>query len=237
MPVNTEAKLTSWWEGTLAGLTSAALVRSPFLLLDSSCSVATFSFLSAFSVSPSQRWARLAWNSWSRAFGCQNSRLDLDWTFISNWCLDWFRNLKTKLEPSGMKNSLEKFSSSEYSSPKRKIASSSVFLPLTAEPSPSKKRKLNFHENLSFWRKMEVGENAHSQHGPKNSVVRKFESENTHTKKQDNLDVVIRRDKPESERGILSGGSQGEGTYIKSAAWGDISMWTTVGLKRLISII
>ena len=25
----------------------------------------------------------------SRAFGCQNSRLDLDWAFISNCCLAW----------------------------------------------------------------------------------------------------------------------------------------------------
>ena len=58
---------------------------------------------------------------------------------------------------------------------------------------------------------MEVGENAHSQHGPKNSVVRKCESENTHTKNQDNRDVVLWRDKPESERGSCLEVARGKG--------------------------
>ena len=46
-----------------------------------------------------QRRARLAWNSWSRAFCCQNSCLDLDWAFSSICCLAWFLlDMKKNLE-------------------------------------------------------------------------------------------------------------------------------------------
>ena len=41
-------------------------------------------------ISIKQRRTRLAWNSWSQAFMCQNSRLDLDWALSSNCILAWF---------------------------------------------------------------------------------------------------------------------------------------------------
>ena len=59
----------------------------------------------------------------------------------------YFKNLKTKIESEGK----EKFSSlrqiSSLSSPKRKLLSTTS----STEPSPGKKRKLNFRENLKFW--------------------------------------------------------------------------------------
>jgi hypothetical protein len=58
----------------------------------------------------------------------------------------YFKNLKTKIESSGNRSRI--FSSSQTSSPKRKLLhSSSSFM----EPSPGKKRKLNFIEHLPFW--------------------------------------------------------------------------------------
>ena len=119
----------------------------------------------------------------------------------------YFRNLKTNLEPRGIESSSAKFSSFEYSSPKRKLVSSS--LSISAEPSPSKRRKLNFRENLSFWRKIEGEGGIHSQNGVKISTVQKFSKDETHTSEQDNKDVVIWRENPGSEREILSGGCLG----------------------------
>ena len=40
-----------------------------------------------------QRRARLAWNSWSRAFWCQNSYLDLVWAFSSNSDIAWKKEI------------------------------------------------------------------------------------------------------------------------------------------------
>jgi hypothetical protein len=70
----------------------------------------------------------------------------------------YFKSLKTKIESSGnIRSGI--FSSSQTSSPKRKLLhSSSSFI----DPSPGKKRKLNFRENLSFWRTLEGGGDTHS---------------------------------------------------------------------------
>ena len=63
----------------------------------------------------------------------------------------YFKSLKSKIE-SGGKVMTGIFSSSRtMSSPKRKRLSTTSSM----EPSPGKKRKHNFTENLSFWRKME----------------------------------------------------------------------------------
>ena len=135
----------------------------------------------------------------------------------------YFRKLRSKLEPSGVVNHTEKFLSSENSSsPKRKQPSTLSSLP-SVEPSPSKKRKLNFRENLSFWLKMEGVGDTHSQHGPANIAVRKIcESKmNKQPKTEDDLEVVIWRDNSESENGLLSGGSQED--YKSSAKWGVVS--------------
>ena len=61
----------------------------------------------------------------------------------------YFKSLKYKIE-SGWKVKKGIFSSpGPISSPKRKL--------MSLEPSPGKKRKLNFTGNLSFWRNMEGG--------------------------------------------------------------------------------
>ena len=118
----------------------------------------------------------------------------------------YFRKLKHKLEPSGMENNTGIFSSSENSSPKRKLPSSSSSI---VKESPGKKQKLNFRENLSFWRTLEGVGGTHSQQGPANIAVWKISEQKaaTQTNKQNNLEVVIWRDCPESETGLLSGGS------------------------------
>ena len=70
----------------------------------------------------------------------------------------YFRNLKTKIESSGNITS-GIFSSLQTSSPKRKLLLSTSFV----EPSPGKKRKLNFKENLSFWQTVKRRGGGHAQ--------------------------------------------------------------------------
>ena len=92
----------------------------------------------------------------------------------------YFRNLKTKIESSGNITS-GIFSSSQTSSPKRKLLPSTSFV----EPSPGKNRKLNFKENLSFWQTLEGGGDMNSQHGPTNTAVQKnCLAKISHTNKQ-----------------------------------------------------
>ena len=129
----------------------------------------------------------------------------------------YFKNLKTKMESSGnIRSGI--FSSSQTSSPKRKLLTSSSFI----EPSPGKKRKLNFRENLSFWQTLEGEGDTHSKHGPTNTAVRKnFEAKISHTNKHHDLEVVIGQDGPGGNRGLsgrklLPGGGLPKGLYIFS---------------------
>jgi hypothetical protein len=100
--------------------------------------------------------------------------------------------------------------------PKRKLLPSSSFI----EPSPGKRRKLNFRENLSFWQTLEG--DTHSQHGPTNATERKnYQAKITRTLEQNNLEVVIGRDSPRGDQGLsgrklLTGGGLSKGLYIFS---------------------
>ena len=70
-------------------------------------------------------------------------------------------------------NSVQKFSSEsdgQNCSPKRKLSNLSDMLSVGA--SPGKRRKVNFTQNLSFWRKIEGRGDTLSQMGPTNSAVR-----------------------------------------------------------------
>ena len=130
----------------------------------------------------------------------------------------YFKSLKTKMESSGnIRSGI--FSSSQTSSPKRKLLLSTSFI----EPSPGKKRKLNFKKNLSFWQTLEgVEGDMHSQHGPTNTAVQKnYLAKISHTNKQNDREVVIGRDGPGGNRGLsgrklLTGGGFPKGLYIFS---------------------
>ena len=100
----------------------------------------------------------------------------------------YFKCLKSKMESGGKVNTgiFSSLSSGQVSSPKRKF----IFKTSSVEPSPGKKRILNFTENLSFWRIMEGGGDMHSQLGPTNSALRNIlQTKITH--EQNDLEVVI----------------------------------------------
>ena len=120
----------------------------------------------------------------------------------------YFKCLKSKMESGGKVNTgiFSSLSSGQVSSPKRKF----IFKTSSVEPSPGKKRKLNFTENLSFWRTMEGGGDMHSQLGPTNSAVRNIlQTKITH--EQNDLEVVIGWGSPGRDRGLMQTKTQTNG--------------------------
>ena len=69
-------------------------------------------------------------------------------------------------------------------------------------PSPGKKRKLNFAENLIFWKIIEG--NTCSQNGPTISAASDKYLQQKQEQKQDNLKVVMGRDDPGENVDFLS---------------------------------
>ena len=110
-------------------------------------------------------------------------------------------------------NLVEKFSSSktdgQICSPKRKLSNLSDILTLGA--SPGKRRKVNFTQNLSFWRKQEGRGDTHSQAGPTNSAVRVEISTDDGMNKTMRQDGVIGQNSPGEDIGILQTKTQTNG--------------------------
>ena len=77
-------------------------------------------------------------------------------------------------------------------------------------PSPGKKRKINFSENLYFWRKSEGRGDTHSKHRPTDSTLRK-KFQDAH--KQHNREVISEQEGPGGDKGLTIAKPQpGRGT-------------------------